>query len=81
MFTFARVALDAARSVIRGFGADERAQDVFEYVLIIGVLTVAVLLAIATPAGGLMTSSVIDGVCAAIDSMPNIAIAAGVCTP
>ncbi len=67
MFTFARVALDGARSFIRGFGADERAQDLFEYVLIVGVLTVAVLAAVATPLGGVMITAVMTGVCDALD--------------
>ena len=31
--------------------ADERAQDAFEYVLVIGGVTVAVILAVATPVG------------------------------
>ncbi len=73
MFTFARVALDAARSVIRGFGADERAQDVFEYVLIIGVLTVAILFAIATPVGSDLVSGVVEGVCTALQNVSDTA--------
>lgn len=73
MFTFARVALDGARSFIRGFGADERAQDVFEYVLIIGIITVAVLVAVATPFGGNISAAIVDGTCNAINGASDAA--------
>ncbi|MEZ4503839.1 MAG: hypothetical protein R3C39_14550 [Dehalococcoidia bacterium] len=60
--------------------ADERAQDAFEYLLVIGGVTVAVILAVATPAGGAMINAVIDGVCTAIGTIPAIG-SLGDCTP
>lgn len=76
MLTFVRVLRDWVRA--------EAAQDAFEYVLIIGMVVVAVLVAIATPLGGAMIDAVIDGVCAAIDAMDGplgITIPDGACTP
>jgi len=54
--------------------ADERAQDTFEYVLIIGVLVVAILLAVATPVGSTLINAVVSGTCAAVASLPNITV-------
>lgn len=70
-----------AVSFLRRFVREEAAQDAFEYLLVIGGVSVAVILAIATPAGGLMVNAVIDGVCTAIDALPQIVIAASACTP
>lgn len=67
------------RNVLR-FLRDESGQDAFEYVLIIGVVVVAVLLAIATPVGSTMINAVLDGVCGAIDAMPGISIVVANCT-
>ena len=58
---------------------DEGGQDGFEYLLVIGGVSVAVILAIATPAGGAMVGAVIDGTCSAIDTIPNFPTAN--CTP
>jgi hypothetical protein len=69
------------RTMLASLHTDERAQDAFEYLLVIGGVSVAIILAIATPAGGAMVNAVIDGVCVAIDSLPAIEIAAGACTP
>lgn len=60
---------------------DERAQDTFEYVLIIGAVVVAVILAVATPVGGAIIDAILDGVCAAIDTLPNIDMAGVDCSP
>ena len=54
------------------FNSDERGQDAFEYVLVIGGVTVAVILAIATPVGNTMIKAVINGACAAIKGIPNM---------
>jgi len=62
------------------FNRDDSAQDTFEYILIIGVVTVAVIGFIVAAAPS-MTTGVIDGVCSALDSLPSITIAAGSCTP
>ncbi len=65
MFTAARVAIDAMRSLF----SDERAQDVFEYVLIIGIITVAVLIAVATPVGKNLINAVVVGTCTALKGL------------
>lgn len=68
MVTFARF----VRDWVRGFASDA-GQDVFEYVLIIGILTVAVLIAVATPVGTNLINAVVDGTCAALDALlPSI---------
>jgi uncharacterized protein (UPF0333 family) len=63
--------LAAMRSLIRS----DSAQDAFEYLLVIGGVTVAIIIAIATPVGSTMINAVVDGVCAAIDSVPTITVA------
>ena len=68
MFSIARAALDGLRSFVRA----ESAQDAFEYVLIIGVVVVAVLIAIATPVGSTMINAVINGVCSAVNTLPGV---------
>lgn len=68
MFTIAHAGFDGLRSFYRGFVRDE-AQDVFEYVLIIGILTVAVLVAVATPIGETLIDAIIRGVCNAINTI------------
>lgn len=67
------------RRLLQFFRSDS-GQDAFEYVLIIGVVVVAVLLAIATPVGSTMINAVINGVCEAINLLPNISGLAG-CAP
>lgn len=52
---------------------DDRAQDAFEYLLVIGGVTVAIILAIATPVGTTLINAVLQGVCGAIDGIPEIA--------
>lgn len=52
----------------------ERAQDTFEYVLIIGAVVVAVILAVATPVGTNLTSGVVHGTCLALNTLPHITI-------
>jgi hypothetical protein len=72
MLTIARVARDGIRSFARGFVRDE-AQDVFEYVLIIGILTVAVLVAVATPFGQSMIEAIVEGTCTSLDEVSDAA--------
>jgi len=67
-----------ARDKVLSFLRDTRAQDTFEYVLIIGGITVAVIVAVAA-ASPSMIGATIDGACAAIDTIP--AITMGDCTP
>jgi Flp pilus assembly pilin Flp len=63
--------LAAMRSLIR----NDSAQDAFEYLLVIGGVTVAIIIAIATPVGETMIDAVVDGVCTAIDSIPGMTVA------
>jgi Flp pilus assembly pilin Flp len=60
------------RNWLRAFVRGEQAQDAFEYVLIIGVVVVAVLIAIATPVGSTMINAVLEGVCAALNTLPGV---------
>lgn len=53
------------------FNRDDSAQDTFEYMLIIGGVTVAVILAIAVAAPGLL-NSIKSGVCDAVATIPNM---------
>ncbi len=57
---------------IQNFVRGERAQDAFEYVLVIGGITVAIILAVATPVGGTIINAVVDATCAAIDTIPVV---------
>lgn len=54
-------------SLARSLGRDERAQDAFEYLLVIGGISVAVIIAITTVGFDTMATAVIDGVCGAIE--------------
>jgi Flp pilus assembly pilin Flp len=59
------------RDKVLSFLKSERAQDTFEYVLIIGGVTVAVIIAIAAAAPSLL-SEVISGVCSAVATIPGM---------
>jgi Flp pilus assembly pilin Flp len=52
--------------LLTAFHRDERAQDVFEYLLVIGGVSVVVVLAIVSGVGDTLINGVIDGVCTAI---------------
>jgi Flp pilus assembly pilin Flp len=68
------------RDKVLSFLRDTRAQDTFEYVLIIGGITVAVIAAVAIAAPTLM-DGVLGGVCTAINGVDG---AGGInidCTP
>jgi Flp pilus assembly pilin Flp len=62
------------KNALGSLHADERAQDAFEYLLVIGGVSVAVILAVATPVGGAMIDAVITGVCNAINTIPDMNI-------
>ena len=68
------------KSTLQSLARDERAQDAFEYLLVIGGISVAVVIAITTIGFGTMAGAVIDGVCTALDTVGAITIAAGACT-
>jgi Flp pilus assembly pilin Flp len=55
------------REKLLAFNSEESGQDIFEYVLIIGGVTLAIIVAAAITVPELF-SSVADGVCGAIDS-------------
>lgn len=56
------------RDMVLGFLGEERAQDTFEYVLIIGGITVAVIAAVVLAAPSLM-DEVLYGVCGAVQTV------------
>lgn len=60
-----RTALAYVRSLIR----DERAQDAFEYLLVIGGVSVAIIIVMVTPVGSTLIEAVINGVCTAMDNI------------
>lgn len=62
-------ALTYLKSLARSLAQDERAQDAFEYLLVIGGISVAVIIAITTVGFSTMAAAVINGVCAAISSI------------
>lgn len=70
MFVLAVMALDSIRNFIRR----ESAQDAFEYVLVIGVVVVAVLVAIATPAGTNLVNAVVEGACTGVKALPKLTV-------
>ena len=61
-------AFSAIRAAIASLFSEEGGQDTFEYMLIIGGVTVAVIAAIVLAAPGLL-SQVITGVCNAIQGI------------
>jgi len=69
-------------NTLRSLRDSDSAQDAFEYLLVIGGISVAVVVAISTIGFDEMSGAVIDGVCAAIDGAANLGIdiAAGACT-
>ena len=60
------------RDKVLSFLREEKAQDVFEYLLIIGGVSVMVILAVATPVGATLINAVITGVCSAISTIPGM---------
>jgi Flp pilus assembly pilin Flp len=51
---------------------DERAQDGFEYLLVVGVVSVGIILAMATGQGTSLISAVVGAVCNAIKGLPGM---------
>jgi Flp pilus assembly pilin Flp len=60
------------RDKLLSFLREEKGQDVFEYLLIIGGVSVMVILAIATPVGDTLIDAVISGVCSAISTIDGM---------
>ena len=65
-------AISYLRSLVGRLHLDERAQDTFEYVLIIGGVSVAVILAVATPVGTTLINAVVEGTCNAINTVVTV---------
>lgn len=66
------------RTLLAAIHRDERAQDVFEYLLVIGGVSVAVIFIIATPVGETMIGAVISGVCDAMATVVDTLDCSGV---
>ena len=58
-----------AKDAFRSLHVDERAQDGFEYVIIIGVVVVAIITAIATPVGDTLIDAVVGNVTTAVNGL------------
>ena len=54
---------------LRVLHRDERAQDGFEYLLVVGGISVAIILAIVAPVGGGLIGAVLDGTCNAMSTV------------
>jgi Flp pilus assembly pilin Flp len=59
-----------ARNFLGTFHKDTRAQDAFEYLLVVGGVSVAIVVAMTTAPG--LTDALVDGVCNAIDGVVDV---------
>jgi Flp pilus assembly pilin Flp len=57
------------KSALGHFLRDERAQDAFEYLLVIGGISVAIIFAMLTPVGETLIDAVVEGTCAAMGTV------------
>lgn len=57
------------KSLLARLHAEEKAQDAFEYLLVIGGISVIVILAMVTPVGDNLIDAVINGVCGAVNNV------------
>lgn len=71
-------ALTYLRGLLGGVLRDESAQDAFEYVLIIGGVTVLVIGAIASPIGDTLISAVVTGTCTAVQTVVTAVSCTGI---
>jgi Flp pilus assembly pilin Flp len=60
------------KNALRSLHQDERAQDAFEYLLVIGGVSVAIIVAMTTPIGTTLIDAVIVAVCNAIDLVGGV---------
>jgi hypothetical protein len=63
------IGLGAIRSMSRGLLRSEEAQDTFEYVIIIGVVVVAVIAAVITPIGNNLITFVTGATSSAVSNL------------
>jgi hypothetical protein len=61
--------LGALRSLSRGLRRNEQAQDTFEYVIIIGVVVAAIILAVTTPVGSTLVSFIVGQTSQAVSQL------------
>lgn len=59
-------------STLRQFASEQTGQDAFEYMLVIGGVTVAAILAVTTPIGTTLAAKIVAGVCTSIKQIPNM---------
>lgn len=57
------------RAVFGQFFTSDEAQDAFEYLLVVGAVSVAVIIAITTPIGTNLVNAIVTGVCDAVDAI------------
>ena len=62
-------ALTMMKALASRFLSEEDGQDTMEYVLIIGAVSVAIIVAVATPIGSSLIHSIVTGTCAAVHSV------------
>lgn len=67
--TSALFALSYVKSLVGRVFSEERAQDAFEYILVLGAVTVAIILAITTPIGTNLIDAVVAAVCGSINTI------------
>jgi uncharacterized protein (UPF0333 family) len=67
-------ALAYVKSLLGRVVSEERAQDTFEYVLVVGVIVVLAIGAVATPIGTTAINAVVTGACTAISTLPNMTV-------
>lgn len=60
------------RSLLAAIHRDERAQDVFEYLLVIGGVSIVIVAAVATGWGEDLIDALILGICNAIDAVIDV---------
>ncbi len=60
------------KDAIRTVREEQTGQDAFEYLLVVGGISVAVILAVATPVGTTVADAVLTGMCAGIATIPTM---------
>ncbi len=71
--------LGGLKSAVRSVLREERAQDALEYFMVTGVITVALLIALAAFIGADFAGIFVDGVCTAVGTVMPLGL--GDCTP
>lgn len=66
-----RGSLPFVKNALSALHVDERAQDAFEYLLVIGAVSVAVVFLMATPIGATLADGIVGAVCDAVATIPG----------